>query len=150
MRNRTPIGPHRSSLQALLLSSLRHAPLERCKRSEAAGQTRPWCAFRSRPCTGADRFWKQSFSVLPGQNRTPSAPPPLPPLAPLPPLPVLRPPISAHFPPPLLLQVVASANGQLRIMIAGAPAAGKGTQCAKIVEKVRPRPAASCGRSGAG
>ncbi|KAL4439685.1 hypothetical protein ABPG75_002686 [Micractinium tetrahymenae] len=31
--------------------------------------------------------------------------------------------------------VVAAANGQLRVMIAGAPAAGKGTQCAKIVEK---------------
>ncbi len=39
---------------------------------------------------------------------------------------------------PLLVQVVAAANGQLRVMIAGAPAAGKGTQCAKIVEKVRP------------
>lgn len=30
-----------------------------------------------------------------------------------------------------------AASQPLRVMIAGAPAAGKGTQCAKIVEKVR-------------
>lgn len=36
----------------------------------------------------------------------------------------------------LALQVVVAAAKPLRVMIAGAPAAGKGTQCAKIVEKV--------------
>lgn len=30
---------------------------------------------------------------------------------------------------------MASSDAPLRVMIAGAPAAGKGTQCAKIVEK---------------
>jgi adenylate kinase family enzyme len=39
--------------------------------------------------------------------------------------------------PHLQVVVAASAGSQLRVMIAGAPAAGKGTQCAKIVEKVR-------------
>ena len=36
----------------------------------------------------------------------------------------------------LFIQVTAAAAKPLRVMIAGAPAAGKGTQCAKIVEKV--------------
>ena len=30
--------------------------------------------------------------------------------------------------------------GQMKIMISGAPAAGKGTQCEKIVEKVKFEP----------
>jgi len=33
-------------------------------------------------------------------------------------------------------QVVGQTSRPLRVMIAGAPAAGKGTQCVKIVEKV--------------
>lgn len=38
--------------------------------------------------------------------------------------------------PSFVLHVQAvSAAQQLRVMIAGAPAAGKGTQCANIVEK---------------
>ena len=32
-----------------------------------------------------------------------------------------------------------SASQQLKVMISGAPAAGKGTQCANIVDKVRHR-----------
>ena len=31
---------------------------------------------------------------------------------------------------------MAGSSQPLRVMIAGAPAAGKGTQCAKIVDKV--------------
>ncbi len=39
-----------------------------------------------------------------------------------------------------MLETVPRQQRPLRVMIAGAPAAGKGTQCVKIVEKVR-RPA---------
>lgn len=42
---------------------------------------------------------------------------------------------------PQLLSQASSGNGNvkcpLKVMISGAPAAGKGTQCAKIVEKVQ-------------
>lgn len=34
-------------------------------------------------------------------------------------------------------QHISSARKPLKVMIAGAPAAGKGTQCEKIVKKVR-------------
>lgn len=48
------------------------------------------------------------------------------------------------------MQVTASGVPTLKVMISGAPAAGKGTQCAKIVEKVRARgtsgPCSSCAR----
>jgi len=54
--------------------------------------------------------------------------------------PLLPPPAAAaaHLCSVPLLQVVLAAGQPLRVMIAGAPAAGKGTQCAKIVDKVRP------------
>jgi pantothenate kinase len=50
-----------------------------------------------------------------------------------------RPAVRARAQPQAVAEEVASATRPLRVMISGAPASGKGTQAARIVDKVSRR-----------